>query len=124
MRLVNTSGNEYDAQGEFGLHEPVAPGAACEIADGYCRAGVTMNGSRRPSIVEQIAPFLLPADETLRAKWGKEEVVQPPTPLTPEQQAAKQAAQGQPPAVAAMIADGKVELPAKRGPGRPPKVRG
>jgi hypothetical protein len=121
--MVNSAGHEYDSGGEFGLHEPVPAGAECEIADGYCKASLTANGSRWPSIVERIAPFLVPADPGLRARWGKEDVTPPPAPATEEQKTAELVKDGLPPAVAELVAAGAVEPPKKRGPGRPPKVR-
>ena len=123
MLMVNSAGREYDPQGEFGLHEPVPAGAECEIADGYCKATLTANGSRWPSIVERLAPFLVPADPGLRARWGKEDVTPPPAPATEEQKTAELVKDGLPPAVAELVAAGAVEPPKKRGPGRPPKVR-
>jgi hypothetical protein len=121
--MVNSAGYAYDSQGEFGLTEPVPPGGTCEIHDGYCKASQTSNGSRWPSIVERMAPFLVPVDVELRAKWGREEVVPPPLPAPPEKVASVLVSEGMAPAVAELVASGNVEPPKKRGPGRPPKVR-
>jgi len=122
MRMINTSGHEYDSQGELELQEVIPPNGTCEIEDGYCRAGVTANGSRRPSIVERLAPFLVPEDAAMRERWGKEEVVSEPPPPTVIQTAANLVAEGVSPGVAELVATGNVE-PVKRKPGRPPKVR-
>lgn len=116
--MVNAAECAYDPKGEFELHEVIPPDGTCEIHDGYCRAGKTLNGQRRPSIVEMIAPFLVPADLDVRAKWGKEEVVPPPGPPTVVQVAAQLEATGLPPAAAELVATGTVE---KRR-GRPPKA--
>lgn len=119
--MVNSAGHTYAPDGEFGLREPIPPGGTCEIEDGYCKAPRLPNGERGKSIVEKIAPFLLPADSVTRTKWGKEEVTPPPAPPTEEQRAAELVKDGLPPAVAEMVAAGAVEAPKRRG--RPPKAR-
>lgn len=110
MLLTNTAGHVYET-GEFGGIS-VPPGGTVEIDDGYCRQGRYLNGSVRPSIVERIAPFLLPVAG---------QVASPSPPPAPEQTASLLEASGVPPAVAALMASGNVEPP-KRGPGRPRKV--
>jgi hypothetical protein len=117
--MVNAAECPYDPQGEFELHGIIPPGGSCEIKDGYCRAGRTLNGDRKPSIAERLAPFLVPADPDLRLKWGKEEVAPPPPAPTVNEVAAKLEAEGRPPGAASLIADGMT----KRKPGRPPKAR-
>jgi hypothetical protein len=120
MLLVNTAGHPYVTDDFGGLNVP--PNGTIEIEDGYCRPGKTMNGSRRPSVVEQLAPFLVPADPELRRRWGKEDVTPPQAQPTTDAVAAKLTADGMPPGVAELVASGNVEPPKKRGPGRPPKV--
>jgi hypothetical protein len=120
MLLVNSAGHTWVTDEFGGL--TVGAGETVEIPDGYCRAGVTVGHVRRPSIVEMLAPFLIPADPGLRTRWGKEDVAPPPAPPTTDQVVAQLASGGLPPGVAELVASGNVEPP-KRKPGRPPKVR-
>lgn len=121
--MVNAAGHTYTPDGELELHEPIQPGGTCEINDGYCRAPRVAGGARGKSLVEKLAPFLVPADTALQARWGRDDVAAPPAALTEIEKAAELVKTGIAPTVAGLIASGQVEPPKKRGPGRPPKAR-
>lgn len=75
MRFINpTDNNVFVALGR-GLH--VKPKEVVEIPDGYAKARLADNGARRPSIIEELAPQLRPADEAEHAEW-----LQPPARVT------------------------------------------
>jgi hypothetical protein len=120
MLLVNTAGYSWTTDEFGGLTVP--PDSAVEIEDGYCRAMPARNGTRIPSIIERLAPFLVPADPDLRARWGKDDVTSIPAAPTAAQTADTLVAEGVAPGVAELVATGNVE-PSKRSPGRPRKVR-
>lgn len=112
MRMRNRSGNQVTVRG-LGLVVP--PGGTCEVADGYCRPQLAANGSRLPSIIESVAPQLVPDDPADEAEWRKT-----PKPLaapvpTPQDIAKKLEAEGLPPAVAAIAAAGPPEPKQRRG---------
>lgn len=47
----------------------VAPKGTVDIPDGYAHPRRADNGSRRPSVIEELAPQLLPADPAEKAIW-------------------------------------------------------
>ena len=111
MLMVNASGSRIRTD-EFGGLD-LAPGETVEIADGYCKARVSSNGSPVPSIVERLATGLVPAEGSACAPAAETDAM--------AQTVATLEAGGMPPAVAALVAADKVEPP-RRGPGRPRKV--
>ena len=115
MRMINLSGSTYSTD-EFD-HLSVAPNGVVEIHDGYCRPGVYPNGSRRPSLIERMAPCLVPENLEQRATWGKDTPSLTPRKLapTPEQVVAALVEQGTAPAVAALIQAGAVETSGRKG---------
>lgn len=115
--MVNTAGSRY-LTAEFGGLD-VPPGATVDIEDGYCQPGINVNGSRRPSIVERLAPCLKPADPEQRARWGLDTVPAPAPAPTADQVAAQLRDEGVAPAVAELIASGQAEAPKTSRRGRP-----
>jgi hypothetical protein len=47
------------------------PGETVEIRDCYARPGRTVGGGRRPSVIENLAPQLRPANPDELAEWEK-----------------------------------------------------
>jgi hypothetical protein len=120
MLMVNSGGHALVTDEFGGLSVPI--GGEVDIPDGYCKAGVYPNGTRRPSIVERLAPMLVPADPALRKVWGTDQAPAPVPPApTVAQVTASLVSDGLPPAVAELVAAGNVEPP-KRKPGRPRKA--
>jgi len=67
MEFVNkTDATVYVAIGS-GIR--VAPRATVDIPDGYAHPRRADNGSRRPSVIEELAPQLEPADPSEKAVW-------------------------------------------------------
>jgi hypothetical protein len=67
MRFINpTESTVYVA---IGRGISVKPKDVVEIPEGYSQPRLADNGSRRPSIIEELAPQLQPADELERATW-------------------------------------------------------
>lgn len=69
MQFINESNREVRVR--LGSGFMVKPGATVEIEDGYAQPRRADNGSRRPSVIEQLAPQLKPADPTERAQWER-----------------------------------------------------
>jgi hypothetical protein len=68
MRFVNESdGIVHVAIGKNGIR--VEPKAVVDIPDGYAHPRRADNGSRRPSVIEELAPQLQPADAAEKAVW-------------------------------------------------------
>lgn len=63
--------NETDQQVFIAMGKgiTVPPGGEIDIEDGYALPRRADNGSRRPSIIESLAPQLKPADPAERAVW-------------------------------------------------------
>lgn len=58
------------------------PGEVCEVLEGYVMPRRGASGERFPSILEQIAPGLMPVNEEDRARWSK-------APASPDKAPAK-----------------------------------
>jgi hypothetical protein len=68
MKFVNESETVVRIPiGKGGIR--VEPKGVVEIEDGYARARRNDNGSRRPSVIEELAPQMKPADLSERAIW-------------------------------------------------------
>lgn len=104
VRMVNTRDAAIVTADFGGLSVP--PGGECDIEDGYCNARLSLNGSRIPSLVEQLAKGLVPRDEKLRATWGQHLRI---TALPVEVEVA-----GLPPAAISMIQNGVIDAPKRR----------
>ncbi|SRR6266567_1259192 len=68
MRFVNeTDGLVVVPIGRNGIR--VEPKSTAEIPDGYAHPRRADNGSRRPSVIEELAPQLQPADPAEKVIW-------------------------------------------------------
>lgn len=68
MLFVNESdGVVVVAIGRNGIRVP--PKGTVDIPDGYAHPRRADNGSRRPSVIEELAPQLSPADPAEKAVW-------------------------------------------------------
>lgn len=68
--LFKNMGNvkaKYD--GGPALTFEVLPGELLDVPDGYAKPKLCSNGSRGPSVIELIAPQLLPADQEEYERW-------------------------------------------------------
>lgn len=86
----------------------VAPGGVVDVKDGYCRPRSSPNQAKLKSVIEMLAPQLVPADAKLVAAWKARTLdLEAPTPAGPS--TADLQAQGMPPAMAALVAEGKAD---------------
>lgn len=53
------------------LKVDLLPGACVELPDGYCLPRRSAGGARIPSVVENLAPGMRPADPIVGAEWAK-----------------------------------------------------
>lgn len=60
---------------DLGIRVP--PGGTVDIEEGYALPGRTPGGKRRPSVIENLCPKLVPADDKFRAAWEKAPVANP-----------------------------------------------
>lgn len=114
MRMVNR-GSVSVPLTDFGIEGRLEPGGVAELPDGYCLPRLRLNGSRQPSIIEDLWPQLQPSDpkDAAEVKKTPVESYSAPPPLT--QVASDLARQGKPPAVVELLARGRVEANANRG---------
>jgi len=105
MRMRNAGGHTVTLWGQ-----QIAPDGVVELPTAYCLPRKSLNGSPRPSIVEEAAPTVVPFDEAeLQAALHPESVVE-----TVAQTAEHLAAEGMAPAVAQLVAADAVETKASR----------
>ncbi len=69
MRMINNGSVTVRDEGLLGEGVAVKPGEEVELLEGYCHPRRARNGSRQPSICEQLCPGLEPADEKYREEW-------------------------------------------------------
>lgn len=100
MLMLNKAGRTLKV---VGLGVEVEPGETVEVEDGYCRPLRAPNGSRITSIIEKLAPGLVPADEDVRKEWEKVPETNV-TPGPPKPTRADLVAQGVAPGVASIMA--------------------
>jgi hypothetical protein len=114
MRMRNKGGQAVTVHG---LNLVVPAGGVCEIADGYCRPQLAANGARIPSIIESLAPQLVPADTAEEAAWRLPPASSaPPSHLeTKADIAGRLEDDGMPAVVAAIVAEGPPEPKQRRG---------
>jgi len=67
MKFINKS--ESTVKVAIGKGFYVKPGETCDIADGYANPTRGSNGARSPSVIERIAPQLVPADPSEYEIW-------------------------------------------------------
>ena len=118
MLMKNIGPNPLDTR-VFEVPGVVQPGGEVDLPDGYCLPRLGMDGSRQPSVVEAQCRYLVPALPA-DAEAVKHPPVAPPEPPkpTPAEVERKFVAEGKPPAVAALLAAGKVEPQTRRKAGR------
>ncbi len=68
MLFVNSSVVQVSVP-DLNIH--VAPGACCEVPEGYAKPRRAANGSRAPSTIELLAPQLVPADPAELKIWNE-----------------------------------------------------
>lgn len=108
MLMVNR-GEVSVSLAAFGIEGRLEPGKSVELPDGYCLPRLYLNRSRQPSIVEEVCPALQPANPAEAAEVKKTPAAPLPVPPSPEVEAAADARAGRPPAVAALLAQGRAE---------------
>lgn len=113
MLMVNR-GSASISLADFGIEGRLEPGKVAELPDGYCLPRLRLNGSRQPSIVEEICPQLQPADPKEAEEVKKTPSAPFSAPPSLVQAAEELGRQGRPPAVIELLTRGA------RGPRRQP----
>jgi hypothetical protein len=113
MLMINARDCVFEAADEFGGLK-LQPNETVEIPDGYCDARLAPSGTRIPSIVERLAPALVPVDAELRRKWGTHlrVTLEPVEPL--KQETERLVGEGIPPAAIALMQSGEVDPPRRK----------
>jgi hypothetical protein len=67
MRFINSSATDHVRLPDLKID--AAPGAECIVPDAYASPRLGSNGARLPSVIERLAPQLIPADADELATW-------------------------------------------------------
>jgi hypothetical protein len=78
--MLFTNPTDQEIRVKIGTGFTVKPGVVIEIEAGIATPRLYSNGARRPSILEQLAPGLVPSDEADRMQWLKAPDYKPSTP--------------------------------------------
>ncbi len=110
MLLKNTSDHKVAISDLGGL--VVHPGGVIDIPDSYCNPRKAPNGNKLKSIIEMLAPQLVPADSKLVAAW-RARTLDLETPAPASKSTSDLVADGVAPGIAALMAAGDSESVAK-----------